>query len=66
MVICFELINTALEVMVDFIVDVYHPKAKIIKDVSAGVVFVAAFFSIAIGGIILFDKLINKVTMLFN
>jgi undecaprenol kinase/diacylglycerol kinase (ATP) len=61
MVICFELINTAMEVMVDIIVDVYHPRAKIIKDVSAGAVFVSAFFSIAVGGIILFDKLIHKI-----
>ncbi len=61
MVICFELINTAMEVMVNIIVDVYHPKAKIIKDVSAGAVFVSAIFSIAIGVIILGDKLINKV-----
>jgi len=66
LVICFELINTAMEVMVDIIVDVYHPKAKIIKDVSAGAVFVSAFFSIAIGGIILFDKLINKIMALIN
>lgn len=66
LVICFELINTAMEVMVDIIVDVYHPRAKIIKDVSAGAVFVSAFFSIVIGGIILLDKLINKVMVLFN
>ncbi|MHB8064279.1 MAG: diacylglycerol kinase family protein [Ruminiclostridium sp.] len=66
MVICFELINTAIEVMVNFIVDVYHPRAKIIKDVSAGVVFVSAFFSIVIGGIILFDKLINKIMAYIN
>ena len=66
LVICFELLNTAMEVMVDIIVDVYHPRAKIIKDVSAGAVFVSAFFSIVIGVIILFDKLINKVMFLFN
>ena len=66
MVICFELINTAMEVMVDIIVDVYHPRAKIIKDVSAGAVFVSAFFSLAIGGIILFDKLIDKLDFLIK
>lgn len=60
-VICFELINTAMEVMVNIIVDVYHPKAKIIKDVSAGAVFVSALFSMAIGCIILGDKLLNKI-----
>jgi diacylglycerol kinase len=66
LVICFELINTAMEVMVDIIVDVYHPRAKIIKDVSAGAVFVSAFFSIAIGYIILFDKLINKIMLILK
>ncbi len=66
MVICFELINTAMEVMVNIIVDVYHPKAKIIKDVSAGAVFVSAIFSIIIGWIILGDKLINKLMYLLN
>ncbi len=66
MVICFELINTAMEVMVNIIVDVYHPKAKIIKDVSAGAVFVSAIFSIAIGVIILGDKLLNKVISIID
>lgn len=61
LVICFELINTAMEVVVDFIVDVYHPKAKIIKDVSAGAVFVSAFFSIIIGIIILGEKLMIRI-----
>jgi diacylglycerol kinase (ATP) len=60
LVLCFELINTAMEVVVDFIVDVYHPKAKIIKDVSAGAVFVSAFFSIIIGVVIMGDKLLLR------
>ncbi len=60
MVLCFELINTAMEVVVDFIVDVYHPKAKIIKDVSAGAVFVSAFFSIIIGAMIMGEKLMVR------
>lgn len=64
MVICFELINTAVEVVVNIIVDVYHPKAKIIKDVSAGAVFVSAIFSIVIGLLILWDKVLHKLTIL--
>lgn len=64
-VVCFELINTAMEVMVNIIVDVYHPKAKIIKDVSAGAVFVSALFSIIIGFIILYDKLLHKIELFF-
>jgi len=64
LVICCELINTALEVLVDIIVDVYHPKAKIIKDVAAGAVFTSAFFSMIIGGTILLEKLIHKIAVL--
>ena len=42
MVIFAELINTAIETVVDLFVDVYHPKAKISKDVAAGAVVLAA------------------------
>ncbi len=66
MVICFELINTAVEVVVNIIVDVYHPKAKIIKDVSAGAVFVSAIFSLVIGLLILGDKIIHKLTLFLS
>ena len=38
-----ELLNTAIEVVVDMISPQYHPMAKIAKDVAAGAVLVAAF-----------------------
>ena len=53
-VIACELFNTAIEVMVDLMVQIYHPKVKIIKDVSAGAVVVSAFVSLAVGYIIFF------------
>lgn len=31
-----EMVNTAIETVVDLYIDVYHPKAKIAKDVAAG------------------------------
>lgn len=43
MVIICEMFNTAIEVVVDLIEEKYNIKAKIIKDVSAGAVLVAAF-----------------------
>jgi diacylglycerol kinase (ATP) len=55
-VIVCELFNTAVEVMVDIIVDVYHPKAKVVKDVAAGAVLVSAFVSIIVGYFIFFDR----------
>lgn len=56
LVIICELINTAVEVLVDIIVDVYHPKAKIIKDVAAGAVLVSAFSSVLVGYFVFFGK----------
>lgn len=42
MVIFAEMMNTALETVVDLFTDKYHPKAKIAKDVAAGAVVLAA------------------------
>lgn len=63
LVIICELFNTAVEVIVDVIVDVYHPKAKIIKDVAAGAVLVSSFISILVGYFIFFDKLSSGIEM---
>jgi len=56
-VIVCELINTAIEVLVDSFVHVYHPKAKVIKDVAAGAVLISAFSSLIVAYFIFFDKL---------
>ena len=53
LIIIAEMINTAVETVVDLYVDVYHPKAKIAKDVAAGAVLVVAIMS-AIAGFIIF------------
>ncbi|MCX8130264.1 MAG: diacylglycerol kinase [Clostridia bacterium] len=55
-VIVCELFNTAMEAVVDIIVDVYHPKAKVVKDVAAGAVLVSAFVSLIVAYFIFFDK----------
>ena len=54
MVIFAELINTAIETVVDLFVDVYHPKAKISKDVAAGAVVLAACNALVVGYFIFF------------
>ena len=51
-VLLAETINTTIEQVVDLITDKYHLNAKHAKDVSAGMVLVAAVFSIIIGLII--------------
>lgn len=52
LVIITEMINTAIEKMVDLITKEHRMEAKIAKDVSSGMVFIAAFGSVIIGVII--------------
>lgn len=58
MVLIAELFNTAIEVLVDLVSPDIHPKAKIIKDVAAAAVLVAAIASVVIGLIIFIPKLL--------
>ena len=63
-VVCFmtvlvlEMMNTALERICDQITNDFHPKIKIIKDISAGAVLVSAIGSCIIGGIIFIPKIL--------
>lgn len=61
LVIICELFNTAVEVIVDIIVDVYHPKARIVKDVAAGAVLLSAFLSLIVAYFIFFDRVSNEI-----
>lgn len=54
LVIFAELINTSIETVVDLFVDVYHPKAKIAKDVAAGAVVLTACNALIVGYFIFF------------
>lgn len=48
-VIAVELTNTAIETVVNEFTDKEHPGAKYAKDISAGVVLVAAITSVIVG-----------------
>lgn len=52
-VIAVELTNTAIEAVVDHIIQKEHPGAKLAKDISAGAVLVSAITS-AIVGVLIF------------
>lgn len=56
-VIFAELVNTSIEAVVDIIVDEYHPRAKVAKDVAAGAVFITAFNALMVGYLIFYDKI---------
>jgi len=44
-----EVFNTAVEIAVDVVSPNYDPKAKIIKDISAGAVLISVLVSILVG-----------------
>lgn len=54
-----ELINTAIERVVDLITAEYHPLAKQAKDVAAGAVFIYAIMAVIIGIIIFLPHVLN-------
>lgn len=61
-VIVAELINTAIESVVDLVTDQYHELAKIAKDVAAGAVVVTAMNAVVVGYLLFYDKL-NPTTL---
>ncbi|MBP0008494.1 MAG: diacylglycerol kinase family protein [Roseofilum sp. SBFL] len=59
LVLVLELLNTALEAVVDLTVEQnYHELAKIAKDCAAGAVLISAIASIIVGIILLLPKLV--------
>ncbi len=53
-----ELVNTALEAIVDHVAPEFHALAKIAKDCAAGAVFVCAVVAFIVGLLILGPKLL--------
>ena len=52
-VLVSEMLNTVAETLVDLISPGFHPLAKIVKDVTAGAVLLAAIVSIVVGLLVL-------------
>ena len=59
LVISCELINTAIEAVVDLVTEEYHPLAKVAKDTSAAAVLVFALVAVVVGLIIFVPKIIG-------
>jgi undecaprenol kinase len=56
-VLALELVNTAVERVVDLVTKEFHPLAKQAKDVAAGAVLLYAILSVVIGCIIFLPKI---------
>jgi diacylglycerol kinase (ATP) len=57
MVIAAELVNTAIESVVDLYTDQIHPLAKIAKDTAAAAVMLTGLNSIIVGLLVFYDKI---------
>lgn len=59
MVIFAELINTAIEIILDLYSQEYNENIKVAKDLASGAVLLTALVSVIIGLIIFMPKIIN-------
>ncbi|MDL4841507.1 diacylglycerol kinase family protein [Aquibacillus rhizosphaerae] len=60
-VLSFEMINTAMERAMDYLAPEFHPLVGLVKDLSAGAVFISALTSILVGSIIFLPKIIQLI-----
>ncbi len=58
-VLSAELLNTVIETIVDLYTNEFHQKAKLAKDLSAGVVLLTCMFAVAIGLILFIPHFIT-------
>ena len=61
-----ELVNTAVESVVDLVTEEWRPLARRAKDCAAGAVLIAAIWAAVVGGIIFFPKLYALIPKLFS
>lgn len=52
LVVLSEMLNTAVEAIVDLVTPHYHPLARVAKDVGAGATFVAALNAVVVGVVV--------------
>jgi diacylglycerol kinase (ATP) len=56
-VLITEMLNTAIEHLVDLVTDKDDPRAKVAKDVAAGAVLIAAVNAVAVAYLVFYDKI---------
>jgi diacylglycerol kinase (ATP) len=59
LVLSLELLNTAIEAIVDLLTVTHHPLARTAKDASAGAVLVASIAAVVVGYLVFYQGIIN-------
>ncbi len=57
LVLCLEIVNTAVEITVDLFTKKKSIRARVAKDVAAGAVFVASIGAVVMAALIFYNKL---------
>lgn len=57
LVLCAEILNTAVELTIDMIKITEHPVARVVKDVAAGAVLVTVVMALGIAWLLLLPRL---------
>ena len=58
-VLCLEMVNSAIEQLCNMVTKEFHPSIGKIKDISAGAVLLASILSFVIGCFIFLPKIIS-------
>lgn len=66
LVICLELVNTAIETTIDHLKPEFTPTAKIAKDAAAGAVLFGAAGAVIIGAILFVPRILGLIAILFT
>ncbi|MCK4401853.1 diacylglycerol kinase [bacterium] len=53
LVLVAEMLNTAIELLIDMITKTYHPAARVVKNIVAGVVFICSVNAVLVGYLLL-------------
>lgn len=64
LVMSLELVNTAIEAVVDLVTKEWHPQAKIAKDVAAGAVLFSVIIAVVIGTYVFVPPIWEKIKLL--
>ncbi len=59
LVLAFELINAALEALIDHLHPEIHPRVRIVKDMAAGAVLIMALTALLVATFLVIDTLIE-------
>ncbi len=54
-----EMINTAIEIMLDLYTQEFNETVKIAKDIASGAVLISSIVSVIVGGILFLPKILN-------